>query len=62
MYLYMTARSIANTGCTVELLEVPKNMTDTKMAPMTLSTSPCDVLHQVHNLLSQSRGRPHYIG
>ena len=40
----MTERSMAKTGCTVELLEVPRNMAETKMAPMTFSTSPWAVL------------------
>ena len=52
-HLYMTARSMAKTGCTVELLEVPRNMAETKMAPMTFRTSPCDVLQRIHTLLSQ---------
>lgn len=56
-YLYMTARSMAKTGCTVELLEVPRNMADTKMAPITLSTSPWVVLQKSHILMS--RGQSH---
>ena len=43
--LYMTVRSMATTGCTVELLDVPRKMTATKMAPITFSTSPCEPLH-----------------
>ena len=54
-HLYMTERSMAKTGCTVELLEVPRNMADTKMAPITFSTSPCDVLkaitHRTHDCI-----------
>ena len=42
----MTVRSMATTGCTVELLEVPRKMTATKIAPITFSTSPCDPLRQ----------------
>jgi hypothetical protein len=65
-HLYMTERSMAKTGCTVELLEVPRNMADTKMAPITFSTSPCDVLKAHRTILrieivTKALGpQPHY--
>ena len=49
---------MAKTGCTVELLEVPKNMAETKMAPMTFSTSPCAVLRSSSPYLSIPAHQP----